>query len=129
MSNVSAFDVIIDSARNVVEFRFLGHVTVAEMKKGLGDLQRAVDRLQPGFTILNDLSGLDAMDLECAVVLTQTMDLCRDHKVGTVMRVVPDPSKDIGFNILSIIHYRRGVKIATFNTRAEAEASLNRTNR
>ena len=39
-------------------------------------------------------------------------------KDGT--RVMPDPHKDIGLNILSQFHYGANVKIATFETLADA---------
>jgi hypothetical protein len=124
MSIQSAFAVHTDPERNLMEFRFFGHVTVAEMKSGLIEVENAIVTLRPGFTILTDLSGLESMDLDCASPLTKTMDLCRKKKIGAVVRVIPDPGKDIGFNILSIIHYRAGVTIRTFNTRMEAEKAL-----
>ena len=64
------------------------------------------------------------MDLDCVPHLTKIMDLSRAHGVGTVVRVIPDPDKDIGFSILSIIHYRRGVRIVTCESLAEAERVL-----
>lgn len=124
MSTTSAFEVRTDLERNLMEFHFLGHVTVAEMKTGFKDVEKAVAVLRPQFTIFTDLSGLESMDLECADPLTKTMDLCRRKGVGGVVRVIPNPTKDIGFNILSIIHYRHGVKIQTFATLAEAKRAL-----
>jgi hypothetical protein len=107
-----------------MEFHFIGHVTAAEMKTGFAEVNRSVATLRPGFTIFTDLTKLESMDLECAEQLSKTMDLCRERKVGAVVRVIPIPAKDIGFNILSIIHYRDGVKIRTFDTVAEARAAL-----
>jgi hypothetical protein len=52
------------------------------------------------------------------------MELFKTRSIGTVVRVIPDPEKDIGFNILSLTHYRRGVKIVTCETLAEAERAL-----
>ena len=49
---------------------------------------------------------------------------CRAHGVGLVVRVIPDHSKDIGMNILSIIHYRGKVRIVTVDTVAEGEAAI-----
>ena len=73
--------------------------------------------------MLTDLSGLDSMELDCATELTAVMDAFKATGVGTVVRIVPDPAKDIGFNILSIVHYRRGVRIATCQTAEEASGS------
>jgi hypothetical protein len=41
-----------------------------------------------------------------------------------VVRVIPDPQKDIGLNILSLFHYRRRVRIVTCKTLAEAMKAL-----
>jgi len=117
-------EVHLDSSKNLVRICYLGHVTPAGMKAGRAQVENILPKLRAGFTVLTDLSGLETMDLDCVTDLTKIMDLCRAKGVGTVVRIVPDPDKDIGFNILSIIHYRRGVKIITCQTLAEAERVL-----
>jgi hypothetical protein len=61
------------------------------------------------------------MELDCLPELTGAMDRFKALGVGTVIRIVPDPRKDIGFNILSVVHYRRGVRVVTCTSAAEAE--------
>ncbi len=111
--------------QNLARVRYHGHVTVADMTVALARIESLLRQLRPGFTVFTDLSNLDSMDLDCVAPLTKIMDCCRAAGVGTVVRVVPDTNKDIGFNILSIIHYRHGVKIVTCATLAEAERELN----
>jgi hypothetical protein len=41
-----------------------------------------------------------------------------------VVRVIPDPQKDIGLNILSLFHYRKRVRIVTCETLDEARKVL-----
>jgi hypothetical protein len=41
-----------------------------------------------------------------------------------VVRVIPNPQKDIGLNILSLFHYRRRVRIVTCETLEEAMNAL-----
>jgi hypothetical protein len=41
-----------------------------------------------------------------------------------VVRVIPDPHKDIGLNILSQFHYGPQIKLATFESLAEALSAL-----
>ena len=48
------------------------------------------------------------------------MDALAEKGVASVTRVMPDPHKDIGLNILSQFHYGTNVKIATFETLADA---------
>lgn len=119
------FELRVDGARNLVRIRFLGHVTVADMTACTDQVKQHLPEMRPGFIVLTDLSDLESMDLECATPLAKIMDLSRARGVGTVIRVIPDRGKDIGLNILSIIHYRRGVKLITCDTLAEAEHALN----
>lgn len=110
--------------RNLARIRYFGRITGGEMKTAVARIESLLSELKPGFTVLTDLSGLESMDLDCVPHLTKIMDASRARGIGTVVRVVPDPDKDIGFNILSIIHYRRGVQIITCETLAEAERAL-----
>ena len=52
------------------------------------------------------------------------MDTLTEKGVASVTRVMPDPHKDIGLNILSQFHYRPEIPIATFETLADALQSL-----
>ncbi len=119
------FEVQTDALPDLVRVRYFGHVTAAGAKGCCAEVERVLPQTRAGFTVLTDLSAIDSMDLDCVSHLTRIMDLCRAKGIGTVVRVIPDPDKDIGFNILSIIHYRRGVRIATCETLAEAERMVN----
>jgi hypothetical protein len=44
--------------------------------------------------------------------------------VELVVRVIPDPTKDIGLNILSVFHYRHRVRVVTCQTMEEAARLL-----
>jgi hypothetical protein len=76
--------------------------------------------MKPGFRLLTDLSGMDSMEYACAPEIEATMDLIREKGVALVVRVVPDPHKDIGFKVMSYFHYGRKVPVLTLDTRAEA---------
>jgi anti-anti-sigma regulatory factor len=108
----------------LITIRYSGHVTIRDFTEVEAQLLLILKAANPGFTTLVDLSGLELMDLECGHSIAHIMDLSRDHGVGRVIRVMPDPSKDIGVNILSIIHYRGKVPIMTLETLAEAEKEL-----
>ena len=45
-----------------------------------------------------------------------------EKQVAEVIRVMPDPRKDIGLNILSQFHYGPNIRITTYETLAEALA-------
>ena len=124
MDPKTKFDVEIDATRNLITVRSRGHIAAADMKAYSEKVRGMLSQLRPGFTFLTDLSALEAMELDCAIELTKVMDACRATGIGTVIRIIPDSSKDIGFNILSIIHLRRGVRVVTCQTAEEAEQAL-----
>jgi len=119
-----AFSAEIELGRNLVRTYFRGHVTGAEMAAVLPSVDRLLGQLKPGFTVLADLSAVDSLDLDSGPSFSKLMDLCRIHGVGKIVRIIPSPAQDFGINILSIIHYRGKVPIATYKTLAEAEHEL-----
>lgn len=124
MATKPKFELQVDAAKNLATLRYFGHVTAADTQAAAAKIERVLPQLRSGFTVLTDLSELESMDLDCVPSLTKIMDLLRAKGVATVVRVVPDAAKDIGFNILSIIHLRRGVKIITCETLEEARRAL-----
>jgi anti-anti-sigma regulatory factor len=99
---------------------FIQHVTVNELEQGVEDVKMALSELPDGFKLLVDLSNLESMDLDCAVQIGNVMELCDRKNVGLVVRIIPDPAKDIGLNILTVFHYRHKPRVATCQTITEA---------
>jgi hypothetical protein len=124
MDNASGYSVSLDASRNLIEVRYGGRVTVAEVKAMSEEVMVLLPQMSLGFTFLADLSNLESMDLDCVPYITKVMDACNAAGIGTVVRIIPDPRKDIGFNILSIIHYGRGVHVLTFQDPEEAKRAL-----
>src|ERR1043166_2610708 len=113
MTTKPEFEIQPDADRNLIRLRFWNRVTAAGLTASRAEIERVVELMRPGFTVLTDLTDLESMELDCVGELTRSMDLFRARGIGAVIRVIPDRDKDIGFNILSIIHYRGGVKIVT----------------
>ena len=124
MDEISGYIIQADIARNLIEVRYRGRVTAAEVKAVHGEVLNLLPQMRQGFTFLADLSSLESMELECVADITKIMDACNAAGIGTVIRIVPDPRKDIGLNILSIIHYRRGVHVLTCQNSAEAQRAI-----
>ncbi len=80
--------------------------------------------LEPGFRVLADFRWLDLMDSSSAPHIAEIMDALAEKKVASVVRVIPDPHKDIGLNILSQFHYGPEIRTITFETLADALQSL-----
>ena len=64
------------------------------------------------------------MEPAATAALAEIMDALAEKEVAAVVRVVPDPDKDIGLNILSQFHYGPQIKLATFESLAEALSAL-----
>ncbi|MGH7967805.1 MAG: hypothetical protein ACREIC_03660 [Limisphaerales bacterium] len=114
----------VDQSGNVLRVRYGGRVTAEDVRAGAAELPDLLKRFRPGFRLLGDLSTLDEMALDCVPHLKRMMDLCDAAGVSLVVRVIPDPKKDIGLNIMSLFHYRKRVRIVTCQTLAEAEQLL-----
>jgi anti-anti-sigma regulatory factor len=80
--------------------------------------------LKSGFLLLVDLTHLESMDASCAPELGAIMDLCSAKEVSSVIRVIPEPHKDIGLAIISRFHYNPPAKTQTYENLAEAINSL-----
>lgn len=125
VADQSHFDVTVDSTRNLVRTRYVGVMTPVAMQAAARRVEALLPGLRPGFTALTDFSQIEAIELDCVPHLTRIMDLCRDHGIGTLIRVLPKPEKDIGINILSVVHYGQNVVKMTVDTTDEAERALN----
>lgn len=64
------------------------------------------------------------MEPAATAALAEIMDALAEKEVAAAVRVVPDPEKDIGLNILSQFHYGLQIKLATFESLAEALSAL-----
>ena len=124
ISNKPSLAIVVDHTRKTVRMNFAGHVTAVDMRTQIEATEAAVNALGAGFTLVSDMTELDVMDLECVPHITRMMDLCLKAGIGKALRIIPDPDKDIGMNLLSIVHYRGKVPIVTVVSRAEAEKEL-----
>jgi len=114
------FQVEVDKSKNLLKIVYARHAGAEDTKRVVEKIPALLPDLKPGFRLLTDLSGLESMDLDCVPSIERLMDLCDKKGVEMVVRVIPDPHKDIGMNIMSLFHYQRRVRIVTCKTLAEA---------
>jgi anti-anti-sigma regulatory factor len=117
-------EVAADKTRNLLKITFSKHVDPEETRNTVEKAKALLAELQPGFRLLTDLTRLESMDVACAAHLRQVMDCSNRKGVEKVVRVIPDPHKDIGLNILSLFHYRRAIPIVTCASLKEAMTVL-----
>ena len=114
----------VDKAGEVLTMSYGQHVRVEDMRRCLGIVRDLMEHLKPDFLLLTDLSHLESMEASCAPELGAIMDLCSARGMSTVVRVIPDPNKDIGFDLISHFHLPPPVKTQTHESLAEAIKSL-----
>ena len=114
----------LDAGKNLLRIFFSGNVSAEEARRCAEQAASLIATLSAGFRLVSDLSELELMDVACAPHVERMMDICNQHGVESVVRIIPDPHKDIGLNIMSLFHYGRQVRIVTCETRTEAERIL-----
>jgi anti-anti-sigma regulatory factor len=118
------YSVEADRGKRLLVISASGHVSKEEVKAAAQKVGELVKDAEGGLRALTDLRWLTSMDSGAAEHIAEIMDTLREKGLASVTRVMPDPRKDIGFNILSQFHYGSKVKIYTFETLAEAIQSL-----
>ena len=118
------FTVKFDRAANTLTISYGGVVTQDETGLCADEVRLALATLQSGFRVIVDLTGLQAMDVACSPSIANIMEICNAAGVAEVVRIIPDPTRDIGLQIMSFFHYGNDVYIRTCASAAEAEAML-----
>ena len=113
-----------DPAGKLLKFSFFGDIGLTEIQQYEKDVDAALATMPRGYSLLTDLTELKSMQLLCVPFIERTMDRNRSCGIARIVRVIPNRRKDIGFNIMSIFHYPRGLPIITCDTMAEAERAL-----
>ena len=106
----------INKKRRLLHVSYIGHVQSKELLEGVEELKEWLGDLPPRFRLLVDFEHLNKMDAEAAAALEGLMEALDKGGMSLVVRVIPDPSKDIGVNILGVFHYRKGMRTVTCQT-------------
>lgn len=113
-----------NKAKQLLLMRYCERVTAKQLKAGRSDLKALLEELKPGFSVLADFSQLESMAADCVPEIGAGMELIDAAKPGLLVRVIPDPSKDIGLNILTAFHYKKRPQIVNCKTLTEAAKLL-----
>ena len=120
------YAVELDRSKRLLVISALQRVTAQDVKAVAERVREVLQDVAPGFGVLVDFRWLESMDSAAAPHLAKIMDTLTEKGVGSVARVLSDPHKDIGLNILSLFHYGPETQIATFESLADALQSLTR---
>jgi anti-anti-sigma regulatory factor len=114
----------VEQPRSLVVIRYRGRIGPVDVKQAQEEVRAGLGKLESGFRLLVDLSELESMEVSAAPYVEKIMDLCNEKGVSKVVRVIPDPHRDIGLQIMSYFHYGAGVQIVTCQTLAGAAEIL-----
>jgi anti-anti-sigma regulatory factor len=118
------YAVELDRSKRLLVISAVQTVTAEEAKQAAQQIRDLLPDVAPGFHLLADFRWLESMDSAAAQHIADIMDMLTEKEVASVTRVMPDPHKDIGLNILSQFHYRPDVAITTFDTLADAVQNI-----
>ena len=114
----------VNKAKQLLYLSYIEHVRVEELAQAREGVVALLADLPRGFRVVTDLGRLDSMDVKCAKEIGKMMELCDQKGVKLVVRVIPDPTKDIGLNIISKFHYKHSPRVVTCDTMVEAAKLL-----
>jgi anti-anti-sigma regulatory factor len=113
-----------NKAKELLHLSYIGRVRAADLQREHDNMLALLADLPAGFKMLVDLDRLESMDTDCVDELGKFMELLDQRGLEQVVRVIPDPSKDIGFNILARFHYHHNPRITNCETMIEAAKLL-----
>jgi hypothetical protein len=115
------FSVETNKAKRLLVVTAAGHVSKEEVKHAAEQVREALRDAAPGMRVLTDFRWLESMRPGAAPHIAEIMDLLAEKQVASVIRIIPDPGKDIGMiNILSQFDYSRALPISTVETLVDA---------
>jgi anti-anti-sigma regulatory factor len=118
------YAVELDRSKRLLVISAVRTVTAEEANLAAQQIRDLLRDVAPGLHLLADFRWLESMDSAAARHIAEIMDMLAEKQVASVTRVIPDPHKDIGLNILSQFHYGPDVTITTFETLADAVQSI-----
>jgi anti-anti-sigma regulatory factor len=118
------YKVELDQSKRLLVISATRHVTAEEVNAVAQRVRELLHDVAPGLRVLVDFRWLESMDSAAAPHLAKIMETLTEKRVASVARVMTDPRKDIGLNILSQFHYGPEIQITTFETLADAVQTL-----
>jgi anti-anti-sigma regulatory factor len=118
------FTIEASDAERLIKISWSGHVDSDEMRRCADEIGVTTSKMRPAFRVLVDMTELESMDYAGAPYIGSIMDLCVTKQVEHVVRVIPNPHKDIGLNIMSHLRYGSKVRVTICENLADAMRRL-----
>jgi anti-anti-sigma regulatory factor len=118
------FSIEVSEAERLIKLSWSGQVDLDEMRRCAEEIGVGASKMRPGFRVLVDMTDLESMDYTGAPYIGSIMDVCVAKQVEHVVRVIPNPHKDIGLNIMSYLRYGSKVRVTICDNLADATRLL-----
>jgi hypothetical protein len=118
------FAIEASDTERLIRISWSGKVNSDEMRRCAEEIGVKASKMRPGFRVLADMTDLESMDSAGAPYIGSIMDLFVAKQVEHVVRVIPDPHKDIGLNIMSYFHYGSKIRVTICENLADAMRRL-----
>ncbi|HJW71671.1 MAG TPA: hypothetical protein VJ486_02345 [Geothrix sp.] len=115
------FKITADPERNRLTIILAGHLAEAERREAALAVLAGVAKLQPGFTVINDITGLHATDREGLKELARMQNALKLKGARRMVRVVKIPLSRIQFERTSLDSH---TQVETVASLADAERLL-----
>jgi hypothetical protein len=116
--------VYVDESRNLLHLIYVGTLDGREAQRLFDTAKSALAPLRRGFDILADLRDLKEVKGDAVKIIDRLMDLCNEHGVARIVRVVSGETENFGFAIMSCFHYDQHVRFVTCLNLEDAVARL-----
>jgi hypothetical protein len=105
-----------------------GHVSAEEVEQTAGRVRDLLQQAAPGLHALTDFRWLESIHPSAAPYITEIMGTLARHHVASIIRIIPNPGRDIGLEMLAQFRYSAELPISTVETLVEALDSLSDQN-
>ena len=117
-------DIRIHQKDNRLELTFNGVISKKDLNELYTDVRFGVADLQPGFTVISDLSNCKFMYLDGLSTFRKISNYILSKESGEIVRVI-NPNRVISKQIINLALLKPGYKPIYASTREEAETKLN----
>ncbi len=118
------FTIKFDNRHNLLMLEFRSNFNEQQGELLCKKMEKELSKAKKGFVALTDLSRVNNFDDLSIKYIKKTMTIVNAHGVSKIFRIIPDNTKDCGFNVLSIFHYTNNVKTYTYKSKVEAQYHL-----
>src|SRR5207253_465949 len=101
------FSVETNKAKRLLVISAAGHVSKEEVKHAAEQVREALRDVAPGSRVLTDFRWLESMRPAAAPYIAEIMDALAEKQVASVIRIIPDPGKDIGIGASQLLFFHR----------------------